>query len=74
MAVLALTRDAAKLCAEALDMRRLIAKEKPPRDQWDIKLIPGGLIDLEFIAQCAVLMGRVDGIAWHRARWKRWRG
>jgi glutamate-ammonia-ligase adenylyltransferase len=44
-----------------VDMRRLIAKEKPPRDQWDIKLIPGGLIDLEFIAQCAVLMGRVDG-------------
>jgi len=59
--VLALQRDPAKLAAEAVDMRRLIAKEKPPRDQWDIKLIPGGLIDLEFIAQCAVLMGRVDG-------------
>ena len=36
-------------------MRALIDKEKPPRDLWDLKLIPGGLIDLEFIAQVAVL-------------------
>ena len=36
-------------------MRALIEEEKPPRDLWDIKLVPGGLIDLEFIAQVAVL-------------------
>ena len=41
-------------------MRRLIETEKPPRDFWDIKLVPGGLIDLEFIAQCAVLTGGVE--------------
>ena len=40
-------------------MRAMIEKEKPPRDLWDFKLIPGGLIDLEFIAQFAVLTGNV---------------
>ncbi|TIN66975.1 MAG: hypothetical protein E5Y29_26280, partial [Mesorhizobium sp.] len=46
--------------AEAADMRAMIEKEKPPRDLWDIKLIPGGLIDLEFIAQVAVITGQVE--------------
>ena len=40
-------------------MRALIANEKPPRDKWDLKLRSGGLIDLEFIAQFAVLTGQV---------------
>ena len=40
-------------------MRAMIEKEKPPRDLWDLKLVPGGLIDLEFIAQVAVLTGAV---------------
>lgn len=40
-------------------MRKLIAAEKPPRDNWDLKLRAGGLIDLEFIAQFAVLTGQV---------------
>ncbi|WP_446720917.1 bifunctional [glutamine synthetase] adenylyltransferase/[glutamine synthetase]-adenylyl-L-tyrosine phosphorylase [Mesorhizobium sp. 131-2-1] len=59
-AILALPRDAAKVMAEASEMRAMIEKEKPPRDLWDIKLIPGGLIDLEFIAQVAVLTGHVE--------------
>jgi glutamate-ammonia-ligase adenylyltransferase len=41
-------------------MRALIEKEKQPRDLWDIKLIPGGLIDLEFIAQVAAITGNVE--------------
>jgi glutamate-ammonia-ligase adenylyltransferase len=60
-AVIALPRDTAKVRAEAREMRALIEDEKPPRDVWDIKLIPGGLIDLEFIAQVAVITGQVDG-------------
>jgi glutamate-ammonia-ligase adenylyltransferase len=60
-AVLAMPRDRAKTVAEAVEMRALIEKEKPPRDIWDIKLVPGGLIDLEFIAQVAVLTGSVEG-------------
>ncbi len=59
-ALLALPRDAAKVRAEASEMRALIEKEKAPRDLWDIKLIPGGLIDLEFIAQVAVITGQVE--------------
>ncbi|TIO06467.1 MAG: bifunctional [glutamine synthetase] adenylyltransferase/[glutamine synthetase]-adenylyl-L-tyrosine phosphorylase [Mesorhizobium sp.] len=59
-AVLALPRDSAKVIAEASEMRAMIEKEKPPHDLWDIKLIPGGLIDLEFIAQVAVIAGKVE--------------
>ncbi|MBZ9669458.1 bifunctional [glutamine synthetase] adenylyltransferase/[glutamine synthetase]-adenylyl-L-tyrosine phosphorylase [Mesorhizobium sp. ES1-3] len=59
-AVLSQARDAAKVRAEASDMRAMIEQEKPPRDLWDIKLIPGGLIDLEFIAQVAVITGQVE--------------
>jgi glutamate-ammonia-ligase adenylyltransferase len=58
--VLAQPRDTEKIFKEAAEMRALIEKEKPPRDTWDIKLVPGGLIDLEFIAQCAVLTGRTE--------------
>jgi glutamate-ammonia-ligase adenylyltransferase len=56
--VIALPRDAVKIAAEAVEMRDMIAKEKPPRDLWDLKLVPGGLIDLEFIAQVARLTDR----------------
>ncbi len=59
-ALLALPRERVKVFGEASDMRGLIETEKPPRDFWDIKLVPGGLIDLEFIAQCAVLTGGVE--------------
>jgi len=62
-AILALPRDAAKVRADAAEMRALIEEEKPPRDLWDIKLVPGGLIDLEFIAQVAALTGEVEGAA-----------
>jgi glutamate-ammonia-ligase adenylyltransferase len=60
-AILALPRNRAKIAKEAAKMRALIEKEKPPHDKWDLKLIPGGLIDLEFIAQYAVLTGQVSG-------------
>ena len=53
----------------------MIEKEKPPRDLWDIKLIPGGLIDLEFIAQVAVLERTGEtASSGHRAPPKPWRG
>ncbi len=59
-AVLALPRDEAKVKAQASGMRAMIEEEKPPHDLWDIKLIPGGLIDLEFVAQVAVITGNVE--------------
>ncbi|TRL36715.1 bifunctional [glutamine synthetase] adenylyltransferase/[glutamine synthetase]-adenylyl-L-tyrosine phosphorylase [Rhizobium straminoryzae] len=49
--VLTRPRDRQKTAADVSDMRALIEQEKPPRDLWDFKLIPGGLIDIEFIAQ-----------------------
>lgn len=52
-------RDAQKIFADAAEMRKTIETEKPPRDLWDFKLVKGGLIDLEFIAQCAALTDRV---------------
>ncbi|MFC5385372.1 bifunctional [glutamine synthetase] adenylyltransferase/[glutamine synthetase]-adenylyl-L-tyrosine phosphorylase [Aquamicrobium segne] len=55
--VLSQPRDEDQVRCEAYDMRRLIEEEKPAQDFWDIKLAPGGLIDLEFIAQVAVLTG-----------------
>jgi glutamate-ammonia-ligase adenylyltransferase len=59
-AILALPRDLAKIRADAAEMRALIEEEKPPRDLWDIKLVPGGLIDLEFIAQIGVIAGQIE--------------
>ena len=62
--ILARPRDAAKVFSDAAEMRRTIAEEKPPRDIWDLKLIPGGQIDLEFIAQCARLADRIEPDVW----------
>ncbi len=49
----ALTRpfDAKQLFRDACDMRDRLATQFPGRNHWDIKYTPGGLIDLEFIAQ-----------------------
>ncbi|WP_336294073.1 bifunctional [glutamine synthetase] adenylyltransferase/[glutamine synthetase]-adenylyl-L-tyrosine phosphorylase [Bartonella sp. CB169] len=45
-------KDVAKVVRE---MRTLIEKEKPPNNRWDLKTIPGGIMDLEFIAQFALI-------------------
>jgi [glutamine synthetase] adenylyltransferase / [glutamine synthetase]-adenylyl-L-tyrosine phosphorylase len=44
-------RDAAAIAQATRAMRGLIAKEKGDSDVWDLKLVAGGLIDIEFIAQ-----------------------
>ncbi len=59
--ILALPRDTAKIAKDVAEMRALIEAEKPPSDAWDLKLVAGGIIDLEFIAQFAALTGKVDG-------------
>ncbi|UNE54793.1 bifunctional [glutamine synthetase] adenylyltransferase/[glutamine synthetase]-adenylyl-L-tyrosine phosphorylase [Bartonella machadoae] len=45
-------KDVAKAVCE---MRTLIEKEKPPENRWDLKTMPGGIMDLEFIAQFALI-------------------
>jgi glutamate-ammonia-ligase adenylyltransferase len=49
----ALTRpsDPATVVADARSMRDKLAAQFPGRDKWVIKFAPGGLIDIEFIAQ-----------------------
>ncbi len=44
-------RDAAATAGEVRAMRALMAAERPPAGFWDMKLSPGGLVDIEFCAQ-----------------------
>ena len=44
-------RDAGVLARDVREMRALIAQEKPATGLWDMKLAPGGLVDIEFAAQ-----------------------
>ena len=46
--------------AEVRAMRELIATEKGDQDPWDLKLAPGGLTDLDFLAQALVLAHASD--------------
>ena len=59
--VLARKRDTAKIAKDVAEMRDLIDQEKPPKDIWDLKLIAGGLIDIEFIAQFLALVAPARG-------------
>jgi glutamate-ammonia-ligase adenylyltransferase len=49
-------RDPQKTVDDVLSMRALMARERPPRHALDLKLAPGGLVDLEFIAQSAQIL------------------
>jgi glutamate-ammonia-ligase adenylyltransferase len=48
-------RDPAKLARAVREMRALIGREKGESDPWDLKLVGGGLLDIEFIAQFLIL-------------------
>jgi glutamate-ammonia-ligase adenylyltransferase len=48
-------RDPAKLARAVREMRALIGREKGDSDPWDLKLVAGGLLDIEFIAQFVIL-------------------
>ena len=56
--VLSQAPDHTKIVADVLAMRELMGKERPPRHPFDLKLVPGGLVDLEFMAQSAQLLQR----------------
>ncbi|MBI5942546.1 MAG: bifunctional [glutamine synthetase] adenylyltransferase/[glutamine synthetase]-adenylyl-L-tyrosine phosphorylase [Caulobacterales bacterium] len=44
-------RDPVRTAAEVREMRDLMEAERPPSGFWDLKLAPGGLVDIEFAAQ-----------------------
>lgn len=58
--VLCQPRDRDAIAADASEMRRAIAQEKPGDDRWDLKYAAGGLIDIEFIAQYLQLVNAAD--------------
>lgn len=51
-------RDPARLTADAVKMRADIARHKPPAGPLDVKLMEGGLVDLEFVVHVTQLSHR----------------
>ncbi|HYC24810.1 MAG TPA: DUF294 nucleotidyltransferase-like domain-containing protein, partial [Roseiarcus sp.] len=58
--VLRKKRDRTALAKDVREMRALIAREKRASDAWDLKLVGGGLLDIEFIAQFLTLAEAFD--------------
>jgi len=54
-------RDRVRTAADVREMRELMARERPPRGEWDLKLSEGGLVDIEFAAQFLQLAHAADG-------------
>jgi glutamate-ammonia-ligase adenylyltransferase len=53
-------RDPAKTAVDVLEMRQLMEDERPGKGDWDLKLTPGGLVDIEFAAQFLQLVHAAD--------------
>lgn len=54
-AAVAAKSDDAALQDDILDMRRRLFRERPPKSPWDLKMTPGGLVDIEFVIQHEIL-------------------
>ena len=54
-ATLSRPRDPAALVRDVADMRDRIARHAPPKSVWDFKHLPGGLFDIDFVAQYLAL-------------------
>jgi glutamate-ammonia-ligase adenylyltransferase len=57
---LAQAGDAARIRADAAAMRARMLRDLPPEGPWDVKLRPGGQIEVEFIAQVLQLIHAHD--------------
>jgi glutamate-ammonia-ligase adenylyltransferase len=55
-ATLTAASDPAKVTADAQQMREKLAAQFPGRNRWDLKFAPGGLVDIEFVAQTLQLV------------------
>jgi glutamate-ammonia-ligase adenylyltransferase len=60
-AALRRTRDPRKTAVDVLEMRQLMEDERPGNGDWDLKLTPGGLVDIEFAAQFLQLVHAASG-------------
>jgi glutamate-ammonia-ligase adenylyltransferase len=54
-------RDRAQTAVDVREMRELLEQERPPKGHWDLKLSPGGLVDIEFAAQFLQLAHAAEG-------------
>jgi len=54
------SRSTQDVLAQVAYMRALMEQERPACDGWDVKLAPGGLVDVEFIAQALQLRHAAD--------------
>ena len=59
VAILTASRDPAKIRADAAAMRADMERHKPPAGPLDVKLGPGGLVDLEFAVHTLQLTSHV---------------
>jgi glutamate-ammonia-ligase adenylyltransferase len=53
---LAQPATAEQIVADVLDMRRRLERDRPAKGGWDLKRRPGGILDIEFIAQASQLL------------------
>jgi glutamate-ammonia-ligase adenylyltransferase len=60
-AILRRPRPGVDVHADARRMRDLMARERPGRGDWDLKLAPGGQVDAEFVAQVRQLVSAASG-------------
>jgi glutamate-ammonia-ligase adenylyltransferase len=60
-AALRRARDPSGTAADVREMRELLERERPPKGEWDLKLSPGGLVDIEFAAQFLQLAHAAEG-------------
>ncbi len=49
-------REAAPLAADVADMRRRLAENRAAPSGWHVKNMPGGILDIEFVAQYLILL------------------
>jgi len=54
-------RNVVAAAKDVREMRALMLKERPPAGRWDLKLSPGGLVDIEFAAQFLQLRHGASG-------------
>ncbi len=54
-------REWKKTAADVVEMRELMERERPGKGDWDLKLDPGGLVDIEFAAQFLQLAHAAKG-------------
>ncbi|HXA39801.1 MAG TPA: bifunctional [glutamine synthetase] adenylyltransferase/[glutamine synthetase]-adenylyl-L-tyrosine phosphorylase [Phenylobacterium sp.] len=54
-------RDRAQTAKDVREMRELMHRERPAKGEWDLKLSPGGLVDIEFAAQFLQIAHAAEG-------------